>query len=80
MSKENLELGEWVLEQMLGSGTFGKVMLFKHKIDGEFIAVKKCHNEINAVDDGFKAECWKKEVETLHKLKHPGIQQRIYCY
>jgi len=67
IERENIEFGEWVLEQILGSGTFGKVLLFQSKANGEKIAIKKCHNEAT-----INPELWKKEIKILQNLKHPG--------
>ena len=62
-----MELGEWVLERVIGSGTFGKVILFQNKTNGEKIAVKKCHNETSV-----NSELWEQEIKIFHNLNHPG--------
>ena len=67
IKKANMELGEWVLERVIGSGTFGKVILFQNKTNGEKIAVKKCHNETSV-----NSELWEQEIKIFHNLNHPG--------
>ena len=63
----NLHFGQWTVERILGSGTYGKVMLMKHRSSEDRIAVKKCHSNSPAVDP----DQWKKELEILHSLRHP---------
>ena len=65
---EKLEFGEWTVIRVLGSGTFGKVLLLKNRENDDMIAVKKCHSNPSSVN----ADNWKKEVEILSSLKHPG--------
>ena len=71
---ERLEFGEWKILRVLGSGTFGKVLLLKNEETDEMIAVKKCHVNSPAVNP----ENWKKEVDIVKSLKHPGIF-RVLC-
>lgn len=67
---KNKPYKNWRLERVLGSGTFGKVMLMKNNHTGERIAIKKCHSETsNNIDQSG----WKREIEILHKLQHPGL-------
>jgi serine/threonine protein kinase len=68
-SMEKLEFGEWTVLRVLGSGTFGKVLLLKNAETHEMVAVKKCHSNSPAVNP----DNWKKEIEILKNLKHPGI-------
>ena len=67
-SSDGVEFDDWVLERILGCGTFGKVLLFKNKENGDLVAVKKGHPEILANN----LNGWKMEIETLHNLNHPG--------
>ena len=73
---ERIEIGNWVLERILVSGTFGKVMLFKDQETGQMLAIKKCHAGLNINPDS-----WSKEVEILHN--HPGLCttkcQNLHC-
>lgn len=67
---EKLEFGDgWTVVRILGSGTFGKVLLLKNNED-EMIAIKKCNKQQNA-------DNWKKEIEILSNLKHPGNNQLV---
>lgn len=68
---EKIELGSWVLERILGSGAFGKVLLLKNKETEEHIAVKKCHSHTSSISAHF--DQWKREINILHQLQHPGI-------
>ena len=65
---EKLEFGDWYFERLLGSGAFGKVLLFANQLTNEKIAVKKIHPESLFVN----GNNWGKELEILHNLKHQG--------
>lgn len=73
VSKEPVEFGNWILERVLGSGTFGKVLLFKDKQTGQLIAIKKCHTGVKAIHP----DSWRKEIDILHNLNHPGYFKTI---
>lgn len=64
---EELELGDWKVERLLGSGAFGEVYLFANKNNEEMMAVKKIHP-----DSPFAHGNWEKEVEIIRNLRHPG--------
>ena len=73
---EKLEFGEWKFIRLLGSGTFGKVLLLKNAETDEMIAVKKCHSNSPVVN----LDNWKREVEILANLKHPGMVHINYYF
>jgi len=73
---EKLEFGEWKFIRLLGSGTFGKVLLLKNSKTDEMIAVKKCHSNLPVVN----LDNWKREVEILANLKHPGMVHIEYYF
>lgn len=76
INMEKLEFGEWRLERLLGSGSFGKVLLLSNKETGEMIAVKKVHPESPFVNDNN----WEKELDILRNLKHPGtLHSLLIC-
>lgn len=65
---EQLDLGEWRVDRLLGSGAFGKVLLVVNESTGEKMAVKKIQP-----DSPFVLENrWDKELEILNSLNHPG--------
>ena len=66
---EHVVFGSWVMERVLGSGSFGKVMLFRDKQTGQLIAIKKCHIGTKTIHP----DSWRKEIEILHNLHHPGL-------
>ena len=37
---KKIELGEYKMDRTLGSGSFGRVKLAKHKKDGKYVAIK----------------------------------------
>ncbi|VVD03399.1 unnamed protein product [Leptidea sinapis] len=64
-------VGDWVKDRVLGSGSFGIVVLWKHKHNEEKLAIKICKwgDELTAKH----RERWTKEVEMLQTCNHPNI-------
>ncbi|CAG5043647.1 unnamed protein product [Parnassius apollo] len=64
-------IGDWVKDRILGSGSFGTVVLWKHKYTEEKLAIKTCKwgSELTAKHK----ERWTKEVEMLQCCNNPNI-------
>ncbi|XP_022127580.2 inhibitor of nuclear factor kappa-B kinase subunit alpha [Pieris rapae] len=64
-------IGDWVKDRVLGSGSFGTVVLWKHKEKEEKLAIKTCKwgDELTTKH----RERWTKEVEMLQTCNHPNI-------
>lgn len=64
-------IGDWVKDRVLGTGSFGIVVLWKHKNIDERLAIKTCKwgDELTARH----RERWTKEVEMLQSWTHPNI-------
>lgn len=67
--------GQYAVEKILGSGTYGTVYKVFDKKSNRFLALKQIKKEI--VGDRKKKEIvdrlFKKEVEALEKCSHPNI-------
>lgn len=64
-------VGDWTKDRVLGSGSFGVVVLWKHKRTDEKLAIKTCKwgDELTAKH----RERWTKEVEMLRSCCNPNI-------
>ncbi|XP_049875046.1 inhibitor of nuclear factor kappa-B kinase subunit beta [Pectinophora gossypiella] len=64
-------IGDWIKDRVLGSGSFGTVVLWKHKNTDERLAIKTCKwgDELTAKHK----ERWSKEVEMLQNCNNPNI-------
>ncbi|CAG9583029.1 unnamed protein product [Danaus chrysippus] len=64
-------IGDWIKDRVLGSGSFGTVVLWKHKNSEEKLAIKTCKwgDELTAKHK----ERWAKEVEMLQNCDNPNI-------
>lgn len=64
-------IGDWIKERELGKGSFGTVVLWKHKKTDEKLAIKTCQwgNELTEKH----RERWTKEVEMLQSCINPNI-------
>uniref|UniRef100_A0A2A4J527 IkappaB kinase n=1 Tax=Heliothis virescens TaxID=7102 RepID=A0A2A4J527_HELVI len=64
-------IGDWIKERELGKGSFGTVVLWKHKKTDEKLAIKTCQwgNELSEKH----RERWTKEVEMLQSCRNPNI-------
>ncbi|XP_072941643.1 inhibitor of nuclear factor kappa-B kinase subunit beta [Epargyreus clarus] len=64
-------IGDWIKDRVLGSGSFGIVVLWRHKDSDEKLAVKTCKwaDELTAKH----RERWTKEVEMLQSCNNPNI-------
>lgn len=64
-------VGDWIKERELGKGSFGTVVLWKHKRTDEKLAIKTCQWG-NELTDKHR-ERWTKEVEMLQTCRNPNI-------
>lgn len=64
-------IGDWVKDRVLGSGSFGTVILWKHQKTDEKLAIKTCKwgDELTPKHK----ERWSKEVEMLQNCNNPNI-------
>ena len=70
-------VGDWQREQILGSGGFGIVSVWKHLETGERIALKQCKwGSEKALSAKYK-ERWKQEVDIMHRLQHENVIRAI---
>jgi serine/threonine protein kinase len=70
-------LSEYEIERVIGEGGFGKVMLGRHKLTGERVAIKflKTGNVSGSMD----VESIFKESEILRSLNHDNIVRVFNC-
>lgn len=75
MERENeqtIDLNNFILQNRIGQGSFGKVYKAKSKQTGEIFAVKVCKEEINSnFNDNLMN--LSREVNIIAKLNHPSI-------
>ena len=71
----------------LGTGAYGKVNLFKHKVTGAQYAIKIIDKKKFTFDNKGEREKFAREVEIMSKLCHPNIlrlyshfEDESYCY
>lgn len=64
-------IGDWVKDRVLGSGSFGVVVLWKHKRTDEKLAIKTCKWGDELTEK--HKERWSKEVEMLQSCRNPNI-------
>lgn len=64
-------IGDWVKDRVLGSGSFGIVVLWKHKETGEKLAIKSCRWSDELTEK--HKERWTTEVEMLRNCNNPNI-------
>ncbi|XP_013191584.1 inhibitor of nuclear factor kappa-B kinase subunit alpha [Amyelois transitella] len=64
-------IGDWVKDRVLGSGSFGTVVLWKHQKTDEKLAIKTCKwgDELTSKHK----ERWTKEVDMLQNCNNPNI-------
>lgn len=64
-------IGDWIKDRILGSGSFGTVVLWRHKSNEDKLAIKTCKwsDELTPKH----RERWTKEVEMLQTCSHPNI-------
>ncbi|XP_063828809.1 inhibitor of nuclear factor kappa-B kinase subunit alpha [Ostrinia nubilalis] len=69
---ENLVfIGDWIKDRVLGSGSFGVVVLWKHQKTQERLAIKTCKWGDELTEK--HKERWTKEVEMLQNCQNPNI-------
>ncbi|WFD36588.1 non-specific serine/threonine protein kinase [Malassezia cuniculi] len=69
--KPHKMIGQYVLHQTLGTGSFGKVKLATHALTGHRVAVKIINKrKISSLDIGARI---KREIQYLKLLRHPHI-------
>lgn len=64
-------IGDWIKERELGKGSFGTVVLWKHKKTDEKLAIKTCQWG-DELSEKHRAR-WTKEVEMLQGCRNPNI-------
>ena len=69
-------IGNFILGEKLGEGTFGLVRLGTHVLTGEKVAVKILEKS-KIIEDSDKNRI-EKEIKILKNLRHPNIIQ-LYC-
>nr|XP_006821705.1 PREDICTED: inhibitor of nuclear factor kappa-B kinase subunit alpha-like [Saccoglossus kowalevskii] len=62
-------LGKWKVVEVLGTGKYGKVSLWKHEETGHRLAMKECSKEL---DEKMMVH-WRREVEIIQTLHHEGL-------
>jgi len=68
------EVGEYVLESVLGSGSFAKVYRARHKETGDVFACKVIHL---AAIDAKTRKTIESEVTVLKAINHPNIGETL---
>ena len=66
-------VGDYVLDRVIGSGTFGIVWLSHHKLTGTRVAIKVV--PIASMKTGEELQNFRREVELLKPLDHPLIAE-----
>lgn len=70
-SKQPVRIGQYILQQTLGAGSFGKVKLATHALTGHRVAMKIINRrKISSLDMGGRV---KREIQYLKLLRHPHI-------
>lgn len=64
-------IGDWVQDRVLGKGSFGIVVLWKHQKTQERLAIKTCRWADQLTDK--HKERWTKEVEMMQNCRNPNI-------
>lgn len=64
-------IGDFEIMSMLGSGSFGKVYLCKHKTTNAIYAIKQIDKTNKNNDLG--APYFRREIEIMYKINHPNI-------
>ncbi|CAB3364272.1 Hypothetical predicted protein [Cloeon dipterum] len=77
MCDDPAEIEGWLRQQVLGSGAFGVVTLWKHRDTGQKIAIKKCRWVDDPMLTPKHKERWTKEVEIMQRLQHPGVVKTL---
>ncbi|SNX83724.1 related to SNF1 - carbon catabolite derepressing ser/thr protein kinase [Melanopsichium pennsylvanicum] len=69
--KQPVRIGQYILQQTLGAGSFGKVKLATHSLTGHRVAMKIINRrKISSLDMGGRV---KREIQYLKLLRHPHI-------
>uniref|UniRef100_A0A1I8GA84 non-specific serine/threonine protein kinase n=2 Tax=Macrostomum lignano TaxID=282301 RepID=A0A1I8GA84_9PLAT len=75
VERHSVRIGNYELQQTLGSGSFGKVKLGVHSVTGHQVAVKIVSREkLKSMDVAVKL---RREIQTLQTFRHPHIV-RLY--
>ncbi|KDN35680.1 Pkinase-domain-containing protein [Tilletiaria anomala UBC 951] len=69
--RQPVRIGQYTVQQTLGTGSFGKVKLATHSLTGHRVAMKIINrNKISSLDMGGRV---KREIQYLKLLRHPHI-------
>ena len=72
MSKQEKQIGDYILEEEIGSGAFAKVVKGKHIPTGEQVAIKVL-DKIFLNEDTENLKRVEKEIKILKLVKHKNI-------
>ena len=72
------KIGDYILLDQIGQGTFSKVARAFHTISEQIVAVKILDK--NKIEDEIDIERINREIEILSKIYHPNICQMYETY
>ena len=75
--KKLQRVGEYILTECIGEGSYGKVYLGYHKKTKKSVAIKKIFTNLFSKKD---FEALALEKQTLKTFDHPNILKLISCY
>ncbi|PAA94862.1 hypothetical protein BOX15_Mlig000811g1, partial [Macrostomum lignano] len=71
VQKHNVKIGNYVLRETIGTGTFGKVKLGVHTMTGHHVAVKIVNRaRVKSLDVASKL---RREIQNMQMFRHPHI-------
>lgn len=78
MSTKNKVLGDYRIEEILGRGTFSKVMLGTHMTTNEKVAIKILEKSKIIDKDDF--ERVKREIQIIKEINHLNVIKVLQVY
>ena len=64
---------DWECGSQLGSGGFGIVHVWRHRVSGQCYALKRCREGGESLLSSRHKEAWVREVDIMLRLDHPGV-------